>query len=453
MSDDGTSHRVVMTPPDARAVDDDDVPRPPSVESLGSEVSLEQCERLFTCLHFHACEAMCRDVYAAYAIDPSAPRPLVRGRDDVNAGARARASETTSRDETDDDDARRRRAKAAARRLRRPEDYLDEIYDECSCSEDEDENSERNVLRREMDAELRAMRWPPEDLSSRDACWIASCLWVQCKFKSARGLGRTIAEDEDDIARGVPRAKRAFGPTFRMLWCKLKWEEGPAKNANAAEELEIERVILELFDEARRLNVVESDAVPSDKREAWMQALGNLSWLYASQILASQRDAADAAMRWIDDQSDLLDSQIMMEVKSWIRDVGINRLYRFTYTVDDMGRAVVVNERVDDVDSAREPEPPTITSRRSVPLDDRDNDENKEKSTEVTPSATDAKSPTAREKNDRRPSLADELARSVGEIARDPLGDHALRAYATAAVGAYTAYILARAFRSRSKSR
>ena len=105
----------------------------PSARALGDEVSLEQCERLFVCAHFAECRAMCERVYAAYVDDPSAPRPLVRGTssDARESGARARA---TAREDSGIDAA----VAAAARRLRRPERYLDEIYGECSCSEDED---------------------------------------------------------------------------------------------------------------------------------------------------------------------------------------------------------------------------------------------------------------------------------------------------------------------------
>ena len=34
---------------------------------------------------------------------------------------------------------------------------------------------------------------------------------------------------------------RSIGPQMRMLWCKLKWEEGEAKRAGTPEERAVER--------------------------------------------------------------------------------------------------------------------------------------------------------------------------------------------------------------------
>ena len=66
---------------------------------------------------------------------------------------------------------------------------------------------------------------------ARDAPWVASCLWTQCKFKSNEGLAKTFDEDVELLCEGVPREMRSIGPQMRMLWCKLKWEEGEAKRA------------------------------------------------------------------------------------------------------------------------------------------------------------------------------------------------------------------------------
>ena len=330
-------------------------PAPPSARALGDEVSLEQCERLFVCAHYAECRAMCERVYAAYADDPRAPRPLVRA---TSPSARASATAAARGRATGIDAA----TAAAARRLRRPERYLDEIYGECSCSEDEDEGSARNAERRAMAADAASARWPVEDLRERDACWVASCLWVQCKFKSRDGLGRTMAEDVAELRRGVrvgtpPR----LGPTARMLWCKLKWEEGAGKTAGSREEAEIEREILALFDDAAAANVLNDENMSEELNAAWRDALRNLGWLYASQILAAQREDEDAAHAWLDAREDLLDEQIIVLTRSWIRDAKINQTYRFSVSYDEhTGRVMVKNQRVDD-DGDDEDARPTTT--------------------------------------------------------------------------------------------
>ena len=234
--------------------------------------------------------------------------------------------------------------------MRRPERYLDEIYGECSCSEDEDEGSERNAERRALARDAESVRWPVEDLRERDAAWVTSCLWVQCKFKSRDGLGRTMAEDVAELRRGVrvgtpPR----LGPTARMLWCKLKWEEGAGKTAGSREEAEIEREILALFDDAAAANVLNDENMSEELNAAWRDALRNLGWLYASQILAAQREDEDAAHAWLDKREDLLDEQIIVLTRSWIQKANINKNYRFSVSYDEhTGRVMVKNQRVDD---------------------------------------------------------------------------------------------------------
>jgi len=414
------------------AMDDDStLPAAPSARALGDEVSLEQCERLFVCAHFAECRAMCERVYAAYVDDPSAPRPLVRGTssDARESGARARA---TAREDSGIDAA----VAAAARRLRRPERYLDEIYGECSCSEDEDEGSERNAERRALARDAESVRWPVEDLRERDAAWVTSCLWVQCKFKSKDGLGRTMAEDFAELRRRVrvgtpPR----LGPTARMLWCKLKWEEGAGKTAGSREEAEIEREILALFDDAAAANVLNDENMSEELNVAWRDALRNLGWLYASQILAAQREDEDAAHAWLDKREDLLDEQIIVLTRSWIQKANINKNYRFSVSYDEhTGRVMVKNQRVDD-DGEDE----------NASDDDAPAEENETEITKSSPTA--APEPveddgTNAEKVSTVDALASRVTHVVREIARDPTGDYSLRAYATVAVSAYVAFSL-----------
>lgn len=411
--------------------DDSTLPAAPSARALGDEVSLEQCERLFVCAHFAECRAMCERVYAAYVDEPSAPRPLVRGTssDARESGARARA---TAREDSGIDAA----VAAAARRLRRPERYLDEIYGECSCSEDEDEGSERNAERRALARDAESVRWPVEDLRERDAAWVTSCLWVQCKFKSKDGLGRTMAEDFAELRRGVrvgtpPR----LGPTARMLWCKLKWEEGAGKTAGSREEAEIEREILALFDDAAAANVLNDESMSEELNVAWRDALRNLGWLYASQILAAQREDEDAAHAWLDKREDLLDEQIIVLTRSWIQKANINKNYRFSVSYDEhTGRVMVKNQRVDD-DGEDE----------NASDDDAPAEENETEITKSSPTA--APEPveddgTNAEKVSTVDALASRVTHVVREIARDPTGDYSLRAYATVAVSAYVAFSL-----------
>ena len=414
---------------------------PPSAEELGSEVSLEQCERLFSCLHFDACLDMSRRVYVAYVVDERAPRPLVRGAIDVwgwegdwDAFGRSESDDDLSEDETTT-----RATRAAARRIRRPDAYVQEILAAGVGKGDVDRGSGASAGSggggTDADADALAA-----ERAARDAPWIASCLWVQCKFKSASGLGRTLEEDYEELAADVPEEKRTpLGPTARMLWCKLKWEEGPAKHAGSSEEAEIERVIKDLFDEARRTKVLEDESVHEERREAWREALSNLGWLYASQILASQRGDQDAADEWLDANDCLIDLDSMSEIRCWVRDVNKNVHYRFSYYYDETGREVCRRERIEDGADEQEPaarkaattdtsSEPSSPSKRRVAFDDH-----------VASASTESAPPR---------STLGYVSDVVGDVVRDPFGDAALRAYATAAVGFYAAWTLTRSLRA-----
>lgn len=419
------------------AVDDETSTAPPSIDDLGDEVSLEQCERLFVCLHFDACRAMCETVYRAYAVNPNAPRPL--------RAASARVDEKAVDEATEEMDAATREledVKAAARRARRPERYPEEILALASSSDDGDDD---DGLTEDERRRLAATKWPVEDLYSRDAPWVASCLWTQCKFKSSEGLAKTFDEDVELLCEGVPREMRSIGPQMRMLWCKLKWEEGEAKRAGTPEEREVERVTLALFDEAVETAALDPEKNPDeDARELWSEALGNLAWLYASQILAKQRGDETRARLWLEERAAMLDPTTVSAIKSWITDARSNRTYRFEITHDAVtDRTVIKKELVDGVEEDEARDAAVAETK----------DANKE-TTEVPP----REDATTRDDDASPPSVtpwpldaAFDLAR---EISRDPVGDVALRAYAVAAVSAYAAYAIAqraRAWMTRSK--
>ena len=144
-------------------VEVDDACAPPSVEALGDEISLEQCERLFVCLHFNACRAMCETVYRAYAMNPNAPRPL-RARATSSLEETGETREEETREEEEEDDALED-VKAAARRARRPERYPEEYL---ALASDSDE-SEGDGGVEEARGRSVETRWPVEDAYARDA--------------------------------------------------------------------------------------------------------------------------------------------------------------------------------------------------------------------------------------------------------------------------------------------
>ena len=116
-------------------VEVDDARATPSVEALGDEISLEQCERLFVCLRFRACRAMCETVYRAYAMNPNAPRPL-RARTTPSLEETGETGEEETREEEEEAADALEDVKAAARRARRPERYPEEYLALASDSEE-----------------------------------------------------------------------------------------------------------------------------------------------------------------------------------------------------------------------------------------------------------------------------------------------------------------------------
>jgi len=402
-------------------------------------VSLEQCERLFACVHFDACRAMCETVYRAYAVNPNAPRPLraASARADEKA-----AAEATEEAEMDDATRELEDVKAAARRARRPERYPEEVLALASSSDDGDDD---DGLTEDERRRLAATKWPVEDLYSRDAPWVASCLWTQCKFKSSEGLAKTFDADVELLCEGVPREMRSIGPQMRMLWCKLKWEEGEAKRAGTPEEREVERVTLALFDEAVATAALDPEKNPDeDARELWSEALGNLAWLYASQILAKQRGDETRARLWLEERASMLDPTAVSAIKSWITDARSNRTHRFEITHDEVTDRIVIKKEL--ADGVEEDEAPADAVAETKDA----NEETTEARTREDESTRDDDASPPSE-NPWHLDAAFDLAR---EISRDPVGDVALRAYAVAAVSAYAAYAIAqraRAWMTRNK--
>ena len=418
-----------------RDVGVDDDAAPPSVEALGDEISLEQCERLFVCLHFDACRAMCETVYRAYAMNPNAPRPL-------RARASSSLEETEETGEEEEDAATRalEDVKAAARRARRPERYPEEYL---ALASDSDE-SEGDGATEEEGGRSVETRWPVEDLYARDAPWVASCLWTQCKFKSNEGLAKTFDEDVELLCEGVPREMRSIGPQMRMLWCKLKWEEGEAKRAGTPEEREVEHATLELFEEAASTDALDPEKNPDeDSRELWSEALGNLAWLYASQILAKQRGDETRARLWLEEVASMLDPTTVSAIKSWITDAGTNRKYRFEMTYDEVtDRTVIRKKRVDDVEDEDEDEDEDAERGAETEKTNEKENESEDRPREDETVRDDASPPSM------HLSPVDAAFDIAREITRDPVGDVALRAYAAAAVSAYAAYAIAQRARA-----
>ena len=466
---------------------DDDFPAPPTLDELPNEVSLEQCERLLCALHYAECREMCETVYRTYAADPNAARPI-RG-DSRGGGSRAGGGEgqaVTKDDDDDDDDdddnadarllrRRRRRTaeeKAVMRRMGRPFEYVHEMTGECSCSDEESPGyEERREMIRTLEEDEARRRWPPEDLYGRDATLVSSCLWVQAKFKTV-GLAATIEEDYDAL-RGDVGAETCgeWGPEARVFWCKLKWEEGAAKRAFSEEERAVERAILDTFKRCETLgifDIVRGTLAPEDVRETWVEALGKLAWLYASQILAAQREDEDAAYAWMDANASMLPPEIVLVIKQWIDDANKPPRYATTIEVDETTmRRTVTHEEL------RRPSRSKSTrasSERRASIDDDGREEEEEEEARASspspPDPADARASGERDENhhprttddapsddrDERPHKAtvafNPAIETVREIARDPAGDVALRAYAVVAVSVYAAWSLARAFQS-----
>ncbi len=470
--------------PSPSSADDDDFPAPPTLDELPNEVSLEQCERLLCALHYAECREMCETVYRTYAADPNAARPI-RGDSrggGSRAGDRGEGKAVTKDDDDDDDDddhadarlLRRRTAeeKAVMRRMGRPFEYVHEMTGECSCSDEESPGyEERREMIRTLEEDEARRRRLLEDLYGRDATLVSSCLWVQAKFKTV-GLASTIEEDYDAL-RGDVGAETCgeWGPEARVFWCKLKWEEGAAKRAFSEEERAVERAILDTFKRCETLGVFDiarGTLAPEDVRETWVEALGKLAWLYASQILAAQREDEDAAYAWMDADASMLPPEIVLVIKQWIDDANKPPRYATTIEVDETTmRRTVTHEEL------RRPSRSKWTrasSERRASIDDDDGREEEAEARASSPSPrdpADARASGERDENhhsrttdddapsddrDERPHKApvafNPAIETVREIARDPAGDVALRAYAVVAVSVYAAWSLLSAFQS-----
>jgi len=333
------------------------------------------------------------------------------------------------------------REKLERRRIRkmfRMEEYVDEIPRACACERGEDE------LRRAFDAASGA------NIAAR-----ASETWTQCAFKTSRGLtdfrsdvvalsGEGDARDDDDDV-GF-----AVGPRARTMWCKLKWESPGGRVPYSASEREIERVITQTFAYAKERDVLETSSSDVERAE-WVDSLGKMAWLYASQILATQRDDKVAARSWLADVTDVVDPLFVDITRTWINDANSTpeRYYFEAKRDDDTGSIAASNVKL-----ARSPASTTFTTS-TTPLTTNigvTRADAREETSGVVPRDADASSisastsrvaPLARESaSDRARArhFLDALPLTLREIARDPVGDVALRAYATAALGAFVAY-------------
>lgn len=349
------------------------------------------------------------------------------------------------------------------RRLNRPFEYAHEMTaGDCSCSDEESPAYEKKQEMIRMLKEDEAQRqWPPEDLYSRDAALVSSCLWVQAKFKTV-GLAETIEEDYDALRGDVDAGTCGeWGPEARVFWCKLKWEEGAAKKAFSEEERAVERAILDTFKRAETLgifNIIDGTLAPEDVRETWVEALGKLAWLYASQILAAQRDDKDAAYAWMDANASMLSTEIMLVIKRWIDDANAPPRYETTISIDETTRRRTVTH-----EELRRPSSKILAATAAAASSERPSIGGDKKAEPSSDSPkTDAKdvekakprdaigdSTKDKDKHRSQPTVTfDPVIETVREIARDPAGDVALRAYAVAAVSAYAAWSLIQTLRS-----
>ena len=454
--------------------DDEDFPRPPTLDELPNEISLEQCERLLCTLHYAECREMCEIVYRTYTVDPTAPRPIQCDPSfDSSRKRREDDGEDGRSDDDDDDDAESRLSrprrkptkaeeKAVMRRLNRPFEYAHEITaGDCSCSDEESPAYEKKQeMIRMLKEDEAKRRWPPEDLYSRDAALVSSCLWVQAKFKTV-GLAGTIEEDYDAL-RGDVDAETCgeWGPEARVFWCKLKWEEGEAKKAFSEEERAVERAILDTFKRAETLgifNIIDGTLAPEDVRETWVEALGKLAWLYASQILAAQRDDKDAAYAWMDANASMLSTEILLVIKRWIEDANAPPRYETTISIDETTRRRTVtheelrrpSSKILAAAAASSERPPIGGDKKAEPPADSLDQKTDTKDDENAKQSGDTIGDSTKDKHRSQPSVTfDPVIETVREIARDPAGDVALRAYAVAAVSAYAAWSLIQTLRS-----
>ena len=476
-----TDRSTIIPSMDDDACDEEGFPAPPTLDELPNEISLEQCERLLCTLHFAECREMCEVVYRTYTADPTAPRPIQcdpspsgldssRNRPREDDGTDGRSDDDADDDESRLSAQRRRRRrrptdaeeKAVIRRLNRPFEYAHEMTaGDCSCSDEESPAYEkRQEMIRMLKEDEAKRRWPPEDLYSRDAALISSCLWVQAKFKTV-GLAGTIEEDYDALRGDVDAGTCGeWGPEARVFWCKLKWEEGAAKKAFSKEERAVERAILDTFKRAETLgifNIIDGTLAPEDVRETWVEALGKLAWLYASQILAAQRDDKDAAYAWMDANASMLSTEILLVIKRWIEDANAPPRYETTISIDETTRRrTVTHEELRRPSSkfvaaaaSSERRPPIGGDKKAEPSSDSPKTDTCQGDEKPKQSGDAIGDSTKDEEHRSQPSSTfDPVIETVREIARDPAGDVALRAYAVAAVSAYAAWSLIQTLRS-----
>ena len=410
------------------------------------EASLEACERAFACEDYASCSVLCEELYRTAALDDDDDGTNDDDTNDENeastSGARRGAASTTSahgdgvskvkptmaqRDDTDTDDGTTTsrfmrelyenidhpRIRGALRRMFRAEEYVGEMPLECLFDADA------------ADVAAAWARISGAPRRRRRVMARATMIWIQCVFKSSSLT--SYENDQKRLAGGVDVIEDgAWGPEARCCWCKLKWEQRDGETEA------IERVICDTFEYVTKHDVLgelaaRDDVDDKDALDAWRDALGKMAWLYASQIVAEERDDAIEARRWLEEYRDVLDEEIVSVTHSWIDNANCKvEKYRFEATRDDdTGHVSVRNIRVDDDKDADA---------------DADADKTKHKigGTNGTSDRTDATTTT--DAIAARQSVSARLPRLARDVLADPFGDVALRTYASAAVAAVVAY-------------
>lgn len=336
------------------------------------EASLEACERAFACEDYASCSVLCEELYRTAALDDDDDDTNDDTNDENEAstsGARRGAASTTlahgdgaskvkpttaQRDDTDADDVTapttskfmrelyenidHPRVRGAIRRMFRAEEYVGEMPMECLL--DADAADVAAAWARVSGAPRRRRR-----VMAR-----ATMIWIQCVFKSSSLT--SYENDQKRLAGGVDVIEDGgWGPEARCCWCKLKWEQRDGETEA------IERVICDTFEYVTKHDVLgelaaRDDVDDEDALDTWRDALGKMAWLYASQIVAEERDDAIEARRWLEEYRDVLDEEIVSVTHSWIDNANCKvEKYRFEATRDDdTGHVSVRNIRVDDDD-------------------------------------------------------------------------------------------------------
>jgi hypothetical protein len=419
------------------------------------ETSLEACERAFACEDYASCSVLCEELYRTAALDDDDDDDDTN--DDTNdeneastSGARRGAASTTlahgdgvskvkpttaQRDDTDADDVTapttskfmrelyenidHPRVRGAIRRMFRAEEYVGEMPMECLL--DADAADVAAAWARVSGAPRRRRR-----VMAR-----ATMIWIQCVFKSSSLT--SYENDQKRLAGGVDVIEDGgWGPEARCCWCKLKWEQRDGETEA------IERVICDTFEYVTKHDVLgelaaRDDVDDEDALDAWRDALGKMAWLYASQIVAEERDDAIEARRWLEEYRDVLDEEIVSVTHSWIDNANCKvEKYRFEATRDDdTGHVSVRNIRVHDDDK---------DDKDDADADaDADKSKHKAGGTNGTNDRTDATT-TATDAIAARQSVSARLPRLARDVLADPFGDVALRTYASAAVAAVVTY-------------